>query len=56
VARTVVAHRLIPAGYKKGELEGKNVNVLMPPPFNARHNGYLKAYQNTGCVRPCPLC
>jgi hypothetical protein len=35
-------------GYKKGELEGKNISVLMPPPYSTRHNGYLKAYQATG--------
>jgi hypothetical protein len=29
-------------------MEGKNVSILMPPPFNTRHNGYMKAYQTTG--------
>ena len=41
------------AGYKKGELEGKNVSILMPPPYNSRHNGYLKAYQMTGAADQC---
>lgn len=40
-------------GYKKGELEGKNVSILMPPPYNTRHNGYLKAYQATGIAVGC---
>ena len=35
-------------GYKKGELEGKNVSILMPSPFNQRHNGYLRNYITTG--------
>eukprot|EP00882_Tetradesmus_deserticola_P006573 GHRQ01006917.1.p1 GENE.GHRQ01006917.1~~GHRQ01006917.1.p1 ORF type:complete len:1485 (+),score=562.58 GHRQ01006917.1:723-5177(+) len=35
-------------GYNKGELEGKNVNCLMPQPFSMRHNSYLSNYINTG--------
>lgn len=35
-------------GYSRGKLQGKNVNVLMPPPYNARHDSYLKAYLATG--------
>ncbi|GLI64845.1 hypothetical protein VaNZ11_008226 [Volvox africanus] len=35
-------------GYKKGELEGKNVSILMPQPFSQRHNGYLRNYTTTG--------
>lgn len=35
-------------GYKKGEMEGKNVSILMPQPFNQRHNGYLRNYVTTG--------
>jgi hypothetical protein len=34
--------------YSKGELEGKNVNCLMPQPFSMRHNSYLNNYINTG--------
>ena len=46
-------------GYKKGELEGKNVSILCPAPFNQRHNAYLRNYITTGavcvfvCVRVC---
>lgn len=35
-------------GYKKGELEGKNVSMLMPPPFSTRHNSFLRNYITTG--------
>lgn len=35
-------------GYRKGELEGKNVSLLMPQPYSGRHNGYLRNFQTTG--------
>eukprot|EP00879_Flechtneria_rotunda_P020397 GHRR01021459.1.p1 GENE.GHRR01021459.1~~GHRR01021459.1.p1 ORF type:complete len:889 (+),score=208.65 GHRR01021459.1:224-2890(+) len=35
-------------GYKKGDLEGKNVSCLMPAPFSVRHNSYLHNYITTG--------
>ncbi|KXZ46983.1 hypothetical protein GPECTOR_39g477 [Gonium pectorale] len=35
-------------GYKASELEGQNVNILMPQPFASRHAGYLLNYVNTG--------
>ncbi|GAB4813128.1 hypothetical protein N2152v2_000174 [Parachlorella kessleri] len=35
-------------GYKQGELEGKNVRVLMPPPYSAQHNQYIHRYKKTG--------
>ncbi|KAG2450719.1 hypothetical protein HYH02_004557 [Chlamydomonas schloesseri] len=35
-------------GYRKGELEGKNISILMPQPFSQRHNGYLRNYITTG--------
>ena len=38
-------------GYKAGELDGINVSVLMPAPFSARHNGYLRACKATGTGR-----
>jgi hypothetical protein len=33
--------------FEKGELEGKNVNCLMPQPFSGRHNSYLQHYVTT---------
>eukprot|EP00983_Pelagomonas_calceolata_P005804 191387-Pelagomonas_calceolata.AAC.4 len=35
-------------GYKKTEMEGKNVSMMMPQPFSQRHNGYLRNYVSTG--------
>lgn len=29
-------------------LLGRNVSVIMPPPYNAQHNSYLKRYAATG--------
>lgn len=34
--------------YKKGELEGKPVTIMMPPPFSLRHSSYIRNYSNTG--------
>jgi hypothetical protein len=36
--------------YKKGELEGKNIKILMPQPFSGRHDQYLRNYLSTGGV------
>lgn len=35
-------------GYKRGDLDGKNVSCLMPQPFSGRHNTYLRNYLTTG--------
>ncbi len=40
-------------GYGKGELDGKNINMIMPPPFSQRHNRYIRQYIQTG--RECVL-
>ncbi|CAG9463560.1 unnamed protein product [Pedinophyceae sp. YPF-701] len=35
-------------GYKQEELATRNVSCLMPLPFSAQHNGYMKAYADSG--------
>lgn len=35
-------------GYRRDELLGQNVRMLMPPPDQGAHDGYLERYRNTG--------
>ncbi len=35
-------------GYNKRDMLGKNISLIVPPPMNARHDEYLKAFLDSG--------
>ena len=43
---SAAAERLF--GFQPDEALGKNVDMLMPPPYREQHDGYLKRYLRTG--------
>lgn len=47
-SRACCESRLRACGFAACALQGKNVNVLMPPPFSTHHNQYLTRFKKTG--------
>lgn len=38
-------------GYKRDEIIGRNISMLMPQPYRDRHDGYIRNYLTTGVRR-----
>jgi len=38
-------------GYDESEVYGRNVSMLMPPPYRGEHDGYIERYEQSGEAR-----
>ncbi|RYY33791.1 PAS domain S-box protein, partial [archaeon] len=38
-------------GYRQSQIEGRNINIIMPEPYKSKHNTYLRRYRETGRTR-----
>eukprot|EP00698_Gefionella_okellyi_P014651 TRINITY_DN4068_c0_g1_i1.p1 TRINITY_DN4068_c0_g1~~TRINITY_DN4068_c0_g1_i1.p1 ORF type:complete len:1138 (-),score=235.04 TRINITY_DN4068_c0_g1_i1:2085-5447(-) len=51
VIKSINSQALKVFGYKRSQLVGQNVKLLMPSPYREQHDGYLKEYWRSGRAR-----